>query len=360
MLRPIGTFVITLLFALALSSCDQADPENPVRTTGVIVANQGNFSDGNGSVMIVDPVGKTVETVATNLSSIIQSLELRGSVFHVVANTGGRIDIHSTETGQRVGQVTGLTSPRYMVSLGSGKAYVTNLYKTGFLGGTVSVIDLNTNTITKTIDVGNNPEGIVAVGGRVYVANNGFGAGSTLSVINTVTDEVSETIDVGCDGPRSLVVDSEVDLWVMCTGQTLYDEDFNVIGETPGEIVILDGASGAETTRFALTSRIMTAGPGQDAYYSEEEQELHVVLDQNKVMRINTGANAIVDTFGPLAGDPIGAVAYDAIDELMYVARVPGFASSGSVTVHDRAGVQVDFYTVGVAPAHIEFITKEE
>jgi DNA-binding beta-propeller fold protein YncE len=310
--------------------------------------------------MIIDTEAKTVATVGSDLSSIVQSLELRGSVFHVIANTGGRVDIHSTETGQRISQVTGLTSPRYSVTLGTGKTYVTNLYKTGFLGGTVSVIDLSLNEVVKVIDVGNNPEGIVAIGGRIFVANHGFGGGTTLSVISTVTDEVVATLDVGCDGPRTLFVDSEVELWVMCTGQTLFDESFNVIGETPGELVVLDGVTGAETTRFPLSSRILTAGPGQDAYYSAAEQELHVVLDQNKVLRVNTGANALVDTFGPFAGDPIGAVAYDANDELLYLGRVPGFATNGTVTVHDRAGVQVDLYSVGVAPSHLEFITEEE
>ncbi len=346
------------VFATVLGGCDSADPTETTTTSGVLVANQGNFSDGNGSVMMIDPLGGTVSTIASNLSSIVQSLELNENTFHVVANTGGRIDIHSTSSGQRIGQVSGLTSPRYMLTLNQNTAYVTNLYSSGFTGGTVDIVDLSLGSIVKSIDVGNNPEGLAIVGGRVYIANHGFGAGRTLSVIDTVTEEVSATIDVGCDGPRSLFVDSEADLWVLCTGQVLFDANFNVIGETPGEVVVLDGATNGEVARFPLTGRISTAGPGQDAYYSEQEQELHVVIDQNKVMRINTGANAIVDTFGPLAGGPIGAIAYDANERLMYVARVPDFSSSGTVTVHDRAGVQTALYTVGVAPSHIEFVTE--
>ncbi len=359
------TSIRNLLALLAVTTagvlfvgCDQADPDDGAAATGVVVANQGNFSDGNGSVMIIDVDASTVSTVADGLASIVQSVEVRESTFHVVANTGGRIDIHEMATGQRVGQIAGLTSPRYMVTLASGTAYVTNLFGSAAGPGTVSVVDVTLETVVKDIDVGGNPEGIAVVGGLVYVANHAFGAGRTLSVINAATQEVAGTIDVECDGPRHLAVDREADLWVMCTGQTLYDVDFNVIGETPGEIVVLDGATGAVTTRFPLTARIMTAGPGQDAYYSEEEQELYVVLDQDKVMRINTGANAIVDTFGPFAGDPIGAVAYDAAADRLYLGRVPGFASAGSVSVHGRNGGELARYSVGVAPSHIGFIRE--
>lgn len=349
-----------LLGALIIAGCDNADPDDSPVTSGILVANQGNFSDGNGSVMLIDLASSNVTTVADGLASIVQSLELGDSTFHVVANTGGRVDVHSITTGQRVGQIAGLTSPRYMASLATGTAYVSNLFGAGFSGGTVSIVDLALQTVVKTIDVGNNPEGVAIVGGRVYVANNEFGAGRTLSVISTTTQEVTGTIDVECDGPRALAVDREAELWVMCTGQTLYDNNFNVIGETPGEIVLLDGATGTIITRFPLTSRIGTAGPGQDAYYSEEEQELHVVLDQNKVMRINTGANAIVDTFGPYAGDPIGAVAYDAERDRLYLARVPGFTTAGTVTVLDRNGIELGSHAVGIAPGHLELVRIDQ
>jgi hypothetical protein len=325
----------------------------------LVIANQGNFGDGNGSVMVLDVETGTVTTLASGFGSIVQSVELNNGSVHVVANSAGRVDIRDLESGDLTGQVTGLASPRYMITLNPNTAYVTNIFDQGFTGGNVNILDLTIGSIVKTLDVGENPEGLVAVGGFIYVANHGFGAGQTVSVINTADEEVSRIIDVECDGPRTLVVDREVELWVMCTGETIFDDQFNVIGETPGEIVLLDGVTGLEVTRFPLTSRIATAGPGQDAFYSEEEQELYVVLDEDKVLRINTGANAIADTFGPLDGAPIGAVAYDADSDLLYLGRVPGFSSSGTVTVHDRAGVQVDSHPAGVAPSYLALIREE-
>jgi len=63
-------------------------------------------------------------------------------------------------------------------------------------GGTVSVINTPTETVTNTIGVGSNPfrvafhpDGTVA-----YVTNNG---GTSVSVINTATETVMNTIGVG-------------------------------------------------------------------------------------------------------------------------------------------------------------------
>lgn len=354
------TILAMTLLGLIFAGCDSSDPDDSNASTGLVIANQGNFSDGNGSVMVLDLESGNVTTLASGLGSTVQSVEVYDGSVHVVANSAGRVDIRNLEAGDLTGQVTGLTSPRYMTTLNSNTSYVTNQFGAGFVGGNVTIMDLELGSTVKVLDVGENPEGLVVIGGFLYVANHGFGAGNTLSVINTTSEEVTRTIDVDCDGPRTLLVDREAELWVMCTGQTLYDDDFNVIGETPGAIVLLDGATGNEVTRFPLTSRIGTAGPGQDAFYSEEKQELYVVLDENKVMRVNTGANVIVDTFGPFDGDPIGAVAYDAESDLLYLARVPGFASNGTVTAHDRNGIQVGSYAAGVAPAYLAFVTEDD
>lgn len=70
-------------------------------------------------------------------------------------------------------------------------AYVTN-----FLDGTVSKIDLATNTVAATIPVGSNPIGIVvgADGSKVYAVNNSSG---TVSVIGTADNATVATVTVG-------------------------------------------------------------------------------------------------------------------------------------------------------------------
>jgi large repetitive protein len=84
---------------------------------------------------------------------------------------------------------------------------VTNqIYVGNQSSNTVSVIDAATNTVTATIPVGSNPHG-VAVNqptGLIYVANGGS---NTVSVIDAATNTVTATIPVG-GGPQGVAVNS--------------------------------------------------------------------------------------------------------------------------------------------------------
>lgn len=360
-----GLLAATLLVLAGFTAgCELLGPdETPeVFTTGVLVANQGNFTDGNGSVSVYDPATRQVNAAPIGgLGSIVQSLHAPDDFLYVVANTGDRIDVFAQKDFTRTAQIGGLVSPRYMVQGLDGKAYVTNLFGDAgsYSGGKVSVLDLPGTRKLKDIPVGDNPEGLARVGHRLYVANHGFGAGRTVTVIDTATETVVQTIDVGCDGPRFLAADAENEVYVLCTGQTLYDGNFNVVGETKGAVRILNGATGAVTHRIDLDGRISTIGPGQDAFFAPEADELYVVQDGHTVLRFDTRTNTRTATIGPLPGAPIGAVAYDVTSERLYVAHVPGFTERGTVTLHDRTGAEVDRFTAGIAPAFFLFLRAE-
>jgi hypothetical protein len=324
-------------------------------TQGVYVANQGNFSDANGSLFIYDPATESTAAMVDDAGSTIQSLAISNDKLYVMSNTGGRIDVFSLATGAAIDQIGGVASPRYMAIGPTQIAYVTNIFSSGFVGGSLSVIDLLSGNVTATVDVGDNPEGVTIVGDRVYVANHGFGNGTTLSVLDALSNQIVETIEVGCDGPRLLFRDREDEVWVVCTGKTEFDGDFNIVSQTPGAVVLVDGPTGAVLTKIDLVGQVSTVGPGQDAFYSESEQELHVVVASERVLRFNTGANVLAEDLGVFAGDPIGAVAYDSQSDRLYLGRVPGFTVSGSLTIHERAGAQLASFPVGIAPTAIEF-----
>ena len=77
----------------------------------------------------------------------------------------------------------------------AGTVYVTNS-----VADTVSVIDAATGTVTATIPVGGNPDGVaVDPAGTVYVTNNGD---DTVSVIDAATRTVTATIPVGTEPDR--------------------------------------------------------------------------------------------------------------------------------------------------------------
>lgn len=325
-----------------------------VTTLAVFVGNQGNFSDANGSVTAYDPItGNPTQDAVPGLGALVQSITIdpehgRG---YITASTADRIDVFALGTHARTGQILGVTSPRYLTMVGPDKAYVSNL----IFGapGTVSVLDLSSNTVTSTIEVGNGPEDIAVVGNRAVVANFGFGDDTTITVLDTDGDHVTETKDVGCDGPRFLAVDAEDEVWVFCTGKTEYNDDFTeIINQTNGEVVVYDAAIDTEVARFPLDVQLGgSAGTlGRDVYHEPSTHEVFA-LAGGAILPFDTAANTAGIPITLAEGDPVSGIAYDAGTDRFYIGRTPSFTEAGSVTLHDRAGAEVGSFAAGVAPA---------
>ena len=340
-------YLVLLILPLLLVACDSNDPAPEPGASAVLVANQGNFSDGDGSVTAYDPETGTATERIGGLASIVQSVELSGDRLFVTANSGGRVEVRSARSGERLGLVE-VESPRYVASAGPNKAYVTSLLYDR--PSEVVVFDPSTQEVAGTVEVGGFAEGIAVTNGRAYVAIGAFGASTEVVVLDIETDEVAERIDVGCVAPRFVLADGDGEVWIFCAGSP----------EDDGEIVVLDGASGDEVARLAVGGRVLTAGPGQDAFFAPDAQEMYVVKDEATVLRFDAAANALRDELD-LGGAPIGAVAYDARTERLYVGRADPdnpYTAAGAVTIHDRAGAEVGRFDAGVLPSHIVLLAE--
>lgn len=353
-------FLPALLALILLAGCDSVE-EGPPTARGVVVANQGNFGDGNGSVSVYDPGSEMVDAEAiASIGTIIQSLTLHGHSLYVMSNTGGRVDVFDAQSFAMTAQVADVVSPRYMIATGT-TGFVSSLYGADgtFTGGLVTVLDLKSHTKVDEIQVGDNPEGLALVGTRLHVANHGFGSGTTVSIVDVAAREVIDTIDVECDGPRFLEADGDGDVFIFCTGKTIYDEDFNPIGETEGAVRVVDGETGEIIARIAVDGRIGTVGPGQDAFFAPDEKAVFVVKDEQSVLVFDAETNAFKEQIGPFTGQALSAVAYDSRSDRLYLGRSRGFTQAGEVSIHDRSGKEIDRFTTGVVPTFITFSSTE-
>jgi YVTN family beta-propeller protein len=365
---------LTLSFVLILSGCDVfgGDEDNDTFTVSeVIVGNSGLFADQRGgSLTIYDPATQTVSTADLGVA-FVNSLTLRDGRLYVIDNTSsdnaGRITIFDAATLDPLGQIQNSVPPRDIAFVSDAKAYVTGLgpFDDNFnpTPGAVSVVDLTQEAVSSTVEVGLVPEGIAVAAGKAFVANAGSGGQSTtLTVIDTATDAVTGTLDVGCDGPSEVFVDGEGEVVVVCSGQAAFTGN-----ATDGEVLFLNPETETVTTRIPLDAGISSANGTQAATYAAEAEAVFAISSgTGTLFRIDTDANALADRLTvPEADDLVGltAVAYDASREQVYAARlpvgdepgVPDFTSAGAVVVLDAEGVQIDRFTVGVAPAHILF-----
>lgn len=271
-LRKIGMFALAIT---VLSSCKKDNIDDIYVAgnyeDGYFVTNEGNFGTGNGSISFVDEYGAVENDVFASINSfalgdVVQSMNIIGSRAYILVNGSSKIEVASVDSMYSVATIDAV-SPRYIAKVSDNKAYVTDWGING-----VQVIDLLTNTISSTIACGTGPEGITVANGFAYVCNvGGWGLDNTVSVINTTTDAVETTLIVG-DKPNSVVVDVNGAVWVLTGGFTEYDDDWNVVSETAGNLVKIVNNTIEETYAFALGNHpqdLVIDDAGTTLYYSD-------------------------------------------------------------------------------------------
>ncbi|MCL2715545.1 MAG: hypothetical protein FWD68_13405, partial [Alphaproteobacteria bacterium] len=184
-----STGMLTLASSLALPTVESAFPSHPYAFYNSTSVNAG------GIALSADKMHAYVVLNAANLLGVVNlatsALEARIPVGNapnsVVISPDGRTAYVSNEGG-RPAQAGEYTNPS------DGTAIVADPTEAFATTGTVSVIDLASNTQVATIDVGLHPAGMTASGTNLYVANS---YNDTVSVIDTGSNRVVRTIDVG-------------------------------------------------------------------------------------------------------------------------------------------------------------------
>ncbi len=356
MSRVLRSFLFLILGSSLIAGCDvfgSDDTEVVNVTKQILITSQGNFSDENGTLSLYSLEDSTIDnSIIAGFSGLPQSVTLDGSMAYVMVNTntfnGGRIDVVDLASNTRVGQIPDVAAPRYMAIGPDNKAYVSNLFD-----GTVSVIDMTDNTVMTTLAVGANPEGVLYKEGKIFVANYGFGSDSTLTVIDPSQNIVIATVDLECDGPRTLLDLLGADEFVViCSGNTLYDADFNVIGRTDGQILFVSPKDYSVATRINnLDTQLGAASFGQDAAIGggkafvvrDEEGEI-LVLDI-----ATRRLTSIIDV-----PDKISAV--QVAQNELYVGTYTDFTTAGKLRVFSFSGVEQFSRDTGVVPSNIQLV----
>jgi len=357
---------------LTLFGCDLlgSDDASEFVTSAVIVANGGNFGDQNGTITTYDPMTGSVSH-SPPLNGFLQSITVHEGLLYALLNTFsmGRIDVLSLSSMSTISQINNLPAPRAMI-VHEGLAYITNL-QFGVPGSVVPVA-LASNQIRSAIAVGEIPEGISEINGKIFVANNGnLGSGRALSVFRP-GEETAKFLDVECDGPRDLFPDNDGEMAILCTGKTIYNEDFTeIVLVTNGAILFLDVQSEEIVSRIDLNTQLGATNGTTAGYFDTRSGELYAISGEaNTIYRIDTSTNSLETTMqiepaGGLIG--ISGIAYDPVSELLYVGRFPkssggsfpDFTAAGSVVILDRGGVEQSRFEVGPAPSQIILLTDE-
>lgn len=208
---------ILLIAFLLINGCkdDDAEPEqNPPAATDILIANQGNFGWGVGTLTNYDSETKTTfdelyqARNQEELGNVFQSISHVDDQYYFVINNSGKIVVTDLDI-KKTTEITGFNSPRYLYKVDVDKAYVTDLY-----ANAISIVDLKTNEIIGEISTnGWSEKGVVRNGLFWFTAP----ANNKIYGVDIGIDQIVDSVIVGY-APESLILDEQESLWVLCTG----------------------------------------------------------------------------------------------------------------------------------------------
>jgi YVTN family beta-propeller protein len=198
-------------------------PPNTSYQNGIFILNEGNYNWGNASVSFINTKDSTVEQdVFRNhndraLGDVAESMQVFSGKGFILVNNSNKIEVVSLKDFTSVKSMTGFNSPRFMAFADSTKAYVTNMQNG------ISVIDLASLTVSKTITTGTWTESIIRYNNFMFVTSIGMVSypsdqrNASVLVIDTKSDMIIDTIKTGKE-PTCMVMDKKDKIWVLCTG----------------------------------------------------------------------------------------------------------------------------------------------
>lgn len=226
-------FSILILVLASMVSCSKKPvrevtivnppPVNVNYENGVFVVDEGNYNWGNANITFINASDDSVEQDvfsshnSRKLGDVAQSMLVFTSKGYILVNNSNKVEVVSLKDFTSLGKIEGFNSPRYMAVIDSNKAYVTNMSQN------ISVLDLNSLTIVKSIPTFSWTESIIKYNNTVFVSSIGLMNTTTalrnarILVIDAKSDQIIDSIKTGKE-PVAMVIDKKNKIWVLCTG----------------------------------------------------------------------------------------------------------------------------------------------
>ena len=339
----LGTSLLIVLLVFAFS-CQNDDEVTPLGkySEGVLISNEGNFSDGDGSTGFYSITSKEVSfKIFENengrpFGGLMQSIGIHDKYAYLINNLGSSIEIVDVSTFESIKQIlAGLSNPRYFASEGT-SAFISNWgpYAEDFSSpeSFLAVLDTEENLLGEKIEVPSRPEGLITNNGKLFVSSL---ASSVITVIDVSTKEVVGSIEVGF-GPSNFVQDKSGFLWVICSDGSLMkiDPAANTVLEevnipNPSGKLAIDGSG---ETLYVLTS---TYAP--DFSYTE-----------NGVLKLNTASPQLQTEI--FATENLYGIGVDPESNIIYLANSNAFLGNGTIIRIDSEGIEIDNFPSGRGP----------
>lgn len=316
---------------------------------GFFLVNEGNFNQGNGSLHFYNETSKTLykdifrEINGRPVGDVPQSMTVIGDKGYIVVNNSGRIEIAGLNSFSSIQTVEGFLSPRFILQVSSGKAYVSDLKATG-----ISVMDLDNNSIAGMVECGKSTDRMLLFHDKVFACNwssyyNGE-ENNTVSVIDAVNNEFLSYIKVTKE-PNSIVLDKNDNIWVLCSGGFM-NEEIPALYCIDG-----DGLSVLKKLEFPFINSNPT-----HLVLNRTKDSLIFINEDVYIMDINDDTIP-EEPFILSDGHLFTGCTVDPGSGNIYLSDAIDYQQNGLIQIYDPAGNYMTEIEAGIIPGYICFVS---
>lgn len=308
---------------------------------GFFIINEGNFTQGNGSVSFYSFDSAKVYSnvfLGTNsrpLGDVPFKMSSDDTVGIISVNNSSKLEFVSTLTLNSLGTLTLAESPRYTVFVDQQKAYVSDLYS-----DSLKVINPTTQSIIGAIDLKRSSETMAIANGKLFVAcwsqlNHPDKENNMVMVVDINTDQVVDSIVVTKE-PNSMVLDAEDNLWVLCSGGYLNEEipalvQINTVTNSVEQTLSFESVANNPTSLNVNTT-------GDTLFYLDNGVFAYPVSD------------AALATTPIISQDDRTFYGLSTVENYVVVSDAADYQQNGMVYVYKRNGEEKTSFRAGINP----------
>jgi hypothetical protein len=340
--------------------------DTPIK--GFYLLNEGNMGSNKCTLDYFDYAtgtyrkniyGEINPNVVKELGDVGNHIMIYGSKMYVVVNVSNKIEVLEAKTAKRIKTIQ-LQNCRYLAFKGN------KVYASSYAGpvelnpnsppGKVVEIDTTSLNIERQVVVGYQPEEIEVMGDQLFVANSGGyrfpNYDKTVSVINLNTFTETKKIDVAINLHR-IKKDNYGDLYVSSRG-----DYYNI----PSSLFLVDAATGTVKKDFHVAVSGMTIVNDKLYYYGNEfNYNTHTYVKTFGIIDVKTEqviSNKIIDQqYVDEIKAPYG-IAVNPYTEDIYLTDAKNYVTTGYVYCFDKTGKFKWKTEGGNIPAHFAFLYK--
>ncbi len=348
---------------------DETTEDGTTKIIGFYLLNEGNMGSNKATLDYFDYTSGVYSkniyaernpNVVQELGDVGNDLGVYGSKLYAVINCSNLLEVMDVDSGIHI-DVISIPNCRY-ITFNEGYAYVSSYAGPIEIDpnarlGYVAKIDTATLQIVDTCNVGYQPEEMVIVNNKMYVANSGGymvpNYDNTISVVDLSTFEEIEKIEVAINLHR-MEVDQYGNIWVSSRGDYY---------ETSSSTYVVSSDTHEVIKHFDFANSNMAIG-GDSIYicsseynYNTSTTEIYYAIIDVQTMEVVT-YNCITDGTDSDITYAYG-IEVNPITKELFITDAKNYVTPGKLYCYDTDGVLKWSVTTGDIPSRIAFVYGE-